>query len=66
MCLACHGGDYDTTYHTVYNTSFLAFDVFNLLYSSVPGFTGADQEASFRALNSMVWPQTRRLEIATI
>src|SRR5262249_22445110 len=37
MCMACHGGDYDTQTHEAQGASFLPFDVFSFLYSQKPG-----------------------------
>lgn len=54
MCMACHGGTYDSTAHKVTGTSFLPFDVFYFRYSKTPLFTYDDEQDAFRALNEMV------------
>jgi len=54
MCMACHGGTYDKTSHSVTGASFLPFDVFFFRYSGKEGFTFEDQAESFRKLNSIV------------
>jgi hypothetical protein len=54
MCLACHGGTYDTTTHRVSGASFLPFDVYNFLFQDQAGFRLADQQEKFRLLNQMV------------
>jgi len=54
MCMACHGGTYNTTSHSVSGASFLPFDVFYFRYSGNPGFTFDDQAESFRKLNAIV------------
>ncbi|HXH65695.1 MAG TPA: hypothetical protein VNI81_00745 [Candidatus Limnocylindrales bacterium] len=54
MCMACHGGTYDTNSHTATGSSFLPFDVFFFRYSGKDGFTFDDQAESFRKLNAMV------------
>jgi len=54
MCMACHGGRYDTTAHSVTAASFLPFDVFFFRYSGKDGFTFDDQAESFRQLNAIV------------
>jgi len=54
MCMACHGGSYDTTAHSVTGASFLPFDVFYFRYSSKDGFTFDDQAEAFRKLNALV------------
>src|SRR5579859_2584023 len=54
MCMACHGGTYDTTNHSVTGASFLPFDVFYFRYSGKDGFTFDDQAESFRKLNVIV------------
>lgn len=54
MCMACHGGSYDTQTHHVTGASFLPFDVFSFHYSQTQGYTRADQEEQFRKLNAIV------------
>jgi hypothetical protein len=54
MCMACHGGTYDTNTHTATGSSFLPFDVFFFRYSGKDGFTFDDQAESFRKLNAIV------------
>jgi hypothetical protein len=54
MCMACHGGSYDTHHHEANFSSFLPFDVFSFLYSQKAGLTLQDQEEQFRQLNVLV------------
>jgi hypothetical protein len=54
MCLACHGGTYDTTTHGVSGASFLPFDVFNFLFPDQGTFQFGFQQEQFRQLNQMV------------
>jgi hypothetical protein len=65
VCLECHGisSYYNPGSHAVADSApvagqpaarFLAFDPFSYLYSTVPGFTQADQMDKFRRLNAMV------------
>jgi len=54
MCLACHGGYYDSFSHSVFNANFLPFDVGSFKYSQQAGYTLADQQEKFRQLNAMV------------
>jgi len=68
-CLSCHGisSRYDPATNRIVDpfavagaptARFLAFDPFSYLYSSLPGFTEADQREAFRRLNALVL-QTR-------
>jgi hypothetical protein len=70
-CLSCHGisayFDRSTAVPRIVDpfapagapaAKFLAFDPFSYLYSTVPGFTEADQRGKFRELNAIV-RQTR-------
>jgi hypothetical protein len=63
MCMACHGGTYDATHHSVKaapggNTaSFLPFDVWSFFYSENPNntaFSLQNQQEAFRELNYLV------------
>ena len=54
MCMACHGGSYDTNTHSASGSSFLPFDVFYFRYSDKDGFTFDDQAEAFRKLNAIV------------
>jgi hypothetical protein len=52
MCMACHGGSYDTPSHSATGAQFLPFDVYYFLYS--PGLELQDQQEGFRQLNKLV------------
>ena len=54
MCLACHGGSYDSTSNTTSGANFLPFDTESFHYSPQSGYTLADQQESFRQLNALV------------
>ena len=54
MCLACHGGSYDSTTHRVTGTSFLPFDLELFKYSGQAGYRLVDQQEAFRQLNELV------------
>jgi len=54
LCLACHGGSYNTSTHNVENALFLPFDVFSFLYDEVEGQTLAAQQPNLRELNKIV------------
>ena len=58
MCMACHGGSYDSTAHSVTGAQFLAFDMFSFQHSSKPGFRLEDRqeeyEEAYRKLNAIV------------
>ena len=54
MCLACHGGTYDSFTNSVYNANFLPFDVASFQYSQQAGYTLAAQQEKFRQLNALV------------
>jgi hypothetical protein len=54
MCMACHGGRYDTNTHSVTAANFLPFDVFYFRYSGKDGFTFDEQAEAFRKLNTIV------------
>ena len=54
MCMACHGGVYNTQTNEAYGASFLPFDVFSFKYSQEPGLTLNDQQEQFRQLNRLV------------
>jgi len=54
MCMACHGGVYDTATHSVTGAQFLPFDSFYFEHSSQPGYRPEDQQESYRKLNKLV------------
>lgn len=62
MCMACHGGTYNTATHSVeapatgqLGTSFLPFDVWSFFYSQdIPGYSLDIQQEQFRQLNAIV------------
>lgn len=62
MCMACHGGTYNTANHSVeapapnqLGASFLPFDVWSFYYSpTVPGVDRTSQQESFRQMNAMI------------
>jgi len=54
MCMACHGGTYDSGTHSVAGAQFLPFDVFFFQHSLQSGFTLDDQQEGYRKLNALV------------
>jgi CSLREA domain-containing protein len=58
MCLACHGGSYNSTTHQVTGANFLPFDLESFKYSSQVGYRLADQQQAFRQLNELVLSTT--------
>jgi hypothetical protein len=54
MCMACHGGTYDTNADTATGSSFLPFDTFAFRYSDAAGYTFEDQQEPLRQLNALV------------
>jgi hypothetical protein len=54
MCMACHGGTYDSGTHSVRGAQFLPFDVFLFKHSMQPGYTLDDQQEEYRKLNALV------------
>jgi hypothetical protein len=52
--MACHGGDYDSTTHSVTGAQFLPFDPFYFQHSSQDGYTLEDQQEAYRQLNKIV------------
>jgi len=62
MCMACHGGTYDSTTHSVLGGSFLPFDVYYFQYGKgttgdylhIPAPSLDDQQEPFRQLNALV------------
>jgi hypothetical protein len=64
MCMACHGGSYDETKHSVTGASFLPFDVWSFDYTDFVssrllslhplGLYLERQQEAFRQLNAMV------------
>jgi Carboxypeptidase regulatory-like domain len=55
-CMACHGGNYNSTTNLVEGASFLAFDIFSFDYDNRVAKHKAleDQQEQFRQLNAMV------------
>lgn len=74
MCMACHGGTYDPSTHSVLGGSFLPFDVYYFQYGK--GTTGDfyhtplpsldDQQEQFRQLNAIVKATNPTPAIATV
>jgi hypothetical protein len=54
MCMACHGGNYDTNADSATGAKFLPFDVFAFRYPTEAGFSFDDQQENLRKLNAMV------------
>ena len=54
MCMACHGGAYDSATHSVTGAQFLPFDLFSFQHSSQAGYTLDDQQEGYRKLNALV------------
>ena len=54
MCMACHGGTYNSMTDEAVGSAFLPFDLANFLYSQKSGLTLNDQQEQFRELNSLV------------
>jgi hypothetical protein len=54
MCMACHGGSYDSATHSVAGAQFLPFDAYFFQHSSQAGYTLQDQEEGYRKLNELV------------
>lgn len=54
MCMACHGGTYDTGANTVTGASFLPFDPFNFRFPKDPALTFDAQQEALRKLNALV------------
>lgn len=54
MCMACHGGTYNTANNSVTGASFLPFDLQSFEFSQVADFTQDRQEEAFRRLNQLV------------
>ncbi len=69
LCLACHGGTYDSSDvglspNSVLDAHFLPFDVDSFGYSPAPGQTKADQAEAMRLLNDFVranFPVTHKI-----
>lgn len=55
LCLACHGGTYDSGTNKVTGANFLPFDLDSFVYSPTPGQTQADQAAALDELNRMAY-----------
>jgi len=53
VCLACHGGSYDSEQHLAHFARFLPMDPNVVLWPDVPGVRRADQEESIRFLNEL-------------
>ena len=64
MCMACHGGKYNSTTHSVTDAQFLPFDVYYFQYSMEAGYTIDDQQEGFRKLNALVNQTNPEPEIA--
>jgi len=64
MCMACHGGKYNSTTHSVTDAQFLPFDVYYFQYSMQAGYTIDDQQEGFRKLNALVNQTNPEPEIA--
>jgi hypothetical protein len=54
LCLACHGGVYNTISHKVLGSAFREFDVYSYLYDTTT-WTLPNQQENFRRLNEMVF-----------
>ncbi len=54
MCMACHGGTYDSGTHSVKDAQFLPFDVYYFEHSLQPGYTLDNQQEGYRQLNALV------------
>ncbi|MBI1765618.1 MAG: hypothetical protein HYR56_29805 [Acidobacteria bacterium] len=54
LCLACHGGGYNSSTNKVEGASFLPFDVFSFVYDLVDGYTLSNQQEQFRQLNAII------------
>lgn len=54
MCMACHGGRYDSPTDSVLGASFLPFDMYSFKFSNDFNFDLYGQEEAFRKLNQLV------------
>jgi hypothetical protein len=54
MCMACHGGGYDSTTDTASGARFLPFDVFSFRYPNEAGWSFEEQQVALRKLNELV------------
>ncbi|HEX9399232.1 MAG TPA: hypothetical protein VF912_03890 [Anaeromyxobacter sp.] len=54
MCMACHGGTYDTSSNTATGAKFLPFDVFSFRYPNEAGYSFDEQQEALRKLNAAV------------
>lgn len=54
MCMACHGGTYNTNTDSAAGAKFLPFDVFSFRYPTEAGYGFDDQQENLRKLNAMV------------
>lgn len=54
MCMACHGGTYDSVSNSATGASFLPFDPFNFRFPKNPSLTFDAQQESLRKLNALV------------
>ena len=73
MCLPCHGGfatvlpdANNPVTVTVDAANFLPFDPFSFEFSEKEGFTQAEQEEAFRALNALVYDTTPTASITEL
>src|SRR5271165_1885633 len=54
VCVACHGGKYDSNAHLSNRSNFLPFDTSSFIFDGDGDFSEPNQRESFRKLNSMV------------
>ena len=54
MCMTCHGGTYDSNSHLTTNSSFLPFDITNLICASGIECPGTADQESLRLLNELI------------
>ena len=54
MCMACHGGRYDSPTDSVLGASFLPFDMYSFKFSNDFNFDLYGQQEAFRKLNQLV------------
>jgi hypothetical protein len=54
MCMACHGGNYDTNTDSATGAKFLPFDVFSFRFPTHAGYSFDDQQENLRKLNALV------------
>ena len=66
LCLACHGGTYNSTSNSVSGAQFLPWDLESFTYSPTAGWTRAAQAEQFRILNGMVRNALPDVKIANL